>query len=82
MTARPSVAAGLAARSGLASMRNVASLIVAVTVFQFAGGLLGVHIPLAARAEGVSRLGVGVIGAAFALGFMGGAWFRDRKSVV
>lgn len=78
MTPRPSVAAGLAARSGLASMRNVASLIVAVTVFQFAGGLLGVHIPLAARAEGVSRLGVGVIGAAFALGFMAGAWFSPR----
>lgn len=71
-------AAGAQAFAPLASMRNVASLIVAVSVFQVAGGLLGVHIPLAARAEGVSRLGVGIIGAAFALGFMLGAWFSAR----
>lgn len=62
----------------LASTRNVASLISAVAIFQLAGGLLGVHIPLAARADEISRVGVGVIGAAFALGFMIGAWFGPR----
>ena len=62
----------------LASTRNVASLISAVAIFQLAGGLLGVHIPLAARADEISRVGVGLIGAAFALGFMIGAWFGPR----
>jgi len=68
-------AAGLGA---LASARNVASLISAVTIFQLAGGLLGVHIPLAARADEISRAGVGLIGAAFAAGFMLGAWYGPR----
>lgn len=74
-SSRPVAAGGLAS---LASTRNVASLIAGVAIFQLAGGLLGVQIPLAARADGVTRVGVGFIGAAFALGFMIGAWFGPR----
>lgn len=55
------------------SIRTVASLIAAVTVLQLSIGLLGVHIPLAARADSISRAGVGLISAAYAAGFMAGA---------
>lgn len=67
-----------AALAPLASVRNVASLIAAVAIFQLAGGLLGVHIPLAARADDISRAGIGWISSAFAAGFMLGAWFGPR----
>ncbi len=57
----------------LASIRNVAALIAAVSICQLATGLLGVHIPLAVRAHEISRAGLGLISALYATGFMLGA---------
>lgn len=57
----------------LASIRNVAALIGAVSICQLATGLLGVHIPLAVGAHGISRSGLGLISAMYAAGFMLGA---------
>lgn len=64
--------AGASARS-LASIRNVAALIGAVSICQLATGLLGVHIPLAVGAHDISRTGLGLISAMYAAGFMLGA---------
>lgn len=57
----------------LASIRNVAALIAAVSICQLATGLLGVQIPLAVRAHEISRAGLGLISAVYATGFMLGA---------
>jgi len=54
-------------------LRNVAALIVAVTILQLAGGLLGVRIPLAFTEAGHSRTAIGLIAAAYSAGFMMGA---------
>jgi MFS family permease len=54
-------------------LRNVAALIIAVTILQLAGGLLGVRIPLAFAAEGHSRTALGLVAASYSAGFMMGA---------
>lgn len=54
-------------------LRNVASLIAAVTILQIAGGLLGVRLPLAFAAEGHSRTALGLVAASYSAGFMMGA---------
>jgi len=54
-------------------LRNVAALIIAVTILQLAGGLLGVRIPLAFVEEGHSRTALGLIAASYSAGFMIGA---------
>ncbi len=57
------------------SLRNVASLIAAVTLLQLAQGLLGVRLPLAFAADGYSSTELGFVTAAYAAGFMAGAYF-------
>lgn len=54
-------------------LRNVAALIIAITILQLAGGLLGVRIPLAFVEEGHSRTALGLIAASYSAGFMIGA---------
>lgn len=54
-------------------LRNVAALIIAVTILQLASGLLGVRIPLAFTEEGHSRTALGLIAASYSAGFMMGA---------
>jgi MFS family permease len=54
--------------------RNVASLVLAVMLLQAASGILSVTTPLALDHMGASALGVGLVAAAFSLGFMIGAW--------
>lgn len=55
--------------------RNVFALVVAVTILQLAGGILGVITPLGLDAFGAGTAEVGVIAALFSIGFMIGAWF-------
>ncbi|MGE0046700.1 MAG: MFS transporter [Hyphomonadaceae bacterium] len=55
------------------SLRNVAALIAAVTILQAGQGLLGLHLPLAFAADGYSRASLGLVAAAYSLGFMMGA---------
>lgn len=54
-------------------LRNVAALIIAITILQLAGGLLGVRIPLAFVEAGHSRTALGLIAASYSAGFMIGA---------
>jgi MFS family permease len=55
--------------------RNVASLILAVSLLQAAAGILNVTTPLALDFMGASALGVGLVWALFYTGFMLGSWF-------
>src|SRR5690606_41121113 len=50
-------------------LRNVAALIIAVTILQLASGLLGARIPLSFTEEGHSRTALGLIAAAYSAGF-------------
>lgn len=54
-------------------LRNVAALIVAVTILQFANGLLGVRLPLAFEQQGHSTTQLGIVAALYSAGFMMGA---------
>lgn len=58
--------------------RNVWTLILAVTLLQVAGGLLGVITPLGLESLGVSPFLIGAIAAVYAAGFMAGAWSEPR----
>ncbi|MEM8617157.1 MAG: MFS transporter [Pseudomonadota bacterium] len=55
--------------------RNVLALIIAVTILQLAGGILGVMTPLGLDALGAGTASVGLIAALHSIGFMVGAWF-------
>lgn len=55
--------------------RNVFALVIAVTILQLAGGILGVITPLGLDAFGADTGGVGLIAALHSAGFMAGAWF-------
>lgn len=59
-------------------LRNVAALIIAVTILQLASGLLGVRIPLAFTEEGHSRTALGLIAASYSAGFMMGAMIATQ----
>jgi MFS family permease len=59
-------------------LRNVAALIIAVTILQLASGLLGVRIPLSFTEEGHSRTALGLIAAAYSAGFMMGAMIATQ----
>lgn len=61
-----------------ASLRTVAALILSVTILQLAGGLMGVALPLAMAADGLSETRIGLAGAAYSAGFMAGAWYAPR----
>ncbi|MCW5724328.1 MAG: MFS transporter [Maricaulaceae bacterium] len=54
--------------------RNVAALMLSVALLQVATGALGVALPLAMAGEGWSGLVIGAVAAAYAAGFMFGAW--------
>lgn len=58
----------------MTAYRNVASLILTSMLLQAAAGLLSVLTPLSLDAMGANALGVGVVAAVFAAGFMLGAW--------
>ena len=60
------------------SLRTVFVLIVAIVIVQLAQSLLAVHIPLAMASDGLSTTGIGLVAAAYAAGFMGGAWLGPR----
>jgi MFS family permease len=55
--------------------RTVAALVAAQTILQLAGGLFGVWLPLVMHARGFSPSGIGLVAAAYSIGFMAGAWF-------
>ena len=55
------------------SLQNVAALIVAITILQLAGGLIGVRLPVDVAAEGMSRAALGFVSACYSAGFMLGA---------
>lgn len=55
-------------------MQDVAALIGGQTLLQVAGGLLGVWLPLAMRTMEFTGSEIGMVAAAYGLGFMGGAW--------
>ncbi|MEM9225853.1 MAG: MFS transporter [Pseudomonadota bacterium] len=59
----------------MANYRNVFVLIVAGTLLQLAGGILGVITPLGLDAVGASAPMIGVVAALNAIGFMIGAWY-------
>lgn len=59
-------------------LRNVAALIIAVTIMQLASGLLGVRIPLAFTEQGHSRTALGLIAASYSAGFMMGAMIATQ----
>ena len=58
----------------MSALGNVAALILALATLQLAQGLLSVFFPLAMSADGLSPASVGLVGAAYAAGFMAGAW--------
>lgn len=55
--------------------RTVAALVAAQTTLQLAGGLFGVWLPLVMNGRGFSETGIGLVAAAYSVGFMAGAWF-------
>ena len=59
-------------------IRSVAALIAAQVCVQLTGGLLGVWMPLVMIDHGFSETSIGLIAAAYAVGFMAGAWIRAR----
>jgi MFS family permease len=54
-------------------LRSIAALILALTILQLAGGLLGARLPLSFTVEGHTRTEWGIVAAAFSAGFMMGA---------
>jgi len=54
--------------------RNVATVMAAIIFLQIAAGSLGVALPLAMDAAGWSAVAIGTVVAAYAAGFMAGAW--------
>ncbi len=56
-----------------ASLRNVAALIITLTILQASAGLIGVRLPLAFAADGYSRASLGLVVASYSAGFMLGA---------
>lgn len=58
--------------------RNVFALVIAVTILQLAGGILGVITPLGLDSFGAGTAAVGIIAALFSVGFMAGAWFSTE----
>jgi MFS family permease len=55
------------------ALRNVLVIFIAMGLLQLANGLLGTLIPLAMKADGHDAGGIGLVGAAYAAGFMLGA---------
>ncbi len=55
------------------SIRDLASLIIGMTVLQLAGGVLAVLLPLALDGAGALPSAIGLVQAGFAVGFMAGA---------
>lgn len=59
-------------------IRSVAALIAAQALVQLTGGLLGVWMPLVMVDHGFSASSIGLIAAAYAVGFMAGSWVSPR----
>jgi MFS family permease len=59
----------------MTSLRNVASLVAAITILQLAQGLMGVYLPLAMSADHLEGAAIGLVGAMYSAGFMAGAWY-------
>lgn len=59
----------------MTSLRNVASLVTAITILQLAQGLINAYLPLAMSADRLGGFAIGFVGAAYSAGFMAGAWF-------
>ena len=57
---------------------RVAAPIIAVVILQAASGVLGVIVPLAMDARGLSALSTGLVAACYAVGFMAGALYAPR----
>lgn len=58
--------------------RNVASVMLAIAIWQIANGLLNVVLPLTMAEAGWSGIAIGAIASAYALGFMAGAFYAPR----
>lgn len=59
-------------------IRSVAALIAAQVCVQLTGGLLGVWMPLVMIDHGFTEFSIGLIAAAYAVGFMAGSWISPR----
>lgn len=59
----------------MTSLRNIASLVTAITILQLAQGLMGVYLPLAMSADNLKGAAIGFVGAMYSAGFMAGAWY-------
>lgn len=59
----------------MTSLRNIASLVAAITILQLAQGLMGVYLPLAMSADSLKGAAIGFVGAMYSAGFMAGAWY-------
>jgi len=59
----------------MTSLRNIASLVTAITILQLAQGLMGVYLPLAMSADSLKGAAIGLVGAMYSAGFMAGAWY-------
>jgi MFS family permease len=59
----------------MTSLRNVASLVTAITILQLAQGLINAYLPLAMSADRLQGAAIGFVGAMYSAGFMAGAWF-------
>lgn len=62
----------------MTAYRNVFSLILAVSLLQVAGGLLGVIVPLSLGEMGQSNTVIGLIAGVYSAGFMLGAMYAPR----
>lgn len=58
--------------------RNVASVMLAIGIWQVANGLLNVALPLTMSAAGWSGIAIGAIASAYAIGFMAGAFYAPQ----
>jgi MFS family permease len=61
-----------------AALKNVAALIAAVAILQMGSGLLGVQLPLAMSGDNLKGAAIGLVQAAYSVGFLAGAWFGPR----
>ena len=59
----------------MTSLRNIASLVTAITILQLAQGLMGAYVPMAMGADRLQGLAIGFVGAMYSAGFMAGAWY-------
>lgn len=59
----------------MTSLRNVSSLVAAITILQLAQGLIAVYLPLAMNADRLDGGAIGFVGAMYSAGFMAGAWY-------